>query len=111
MTTLLHDLEVAMAARMLKYAVGRAIFCPVCETVLDCRRAVLFEGTKTAVVCATCYDRDFRARVEVLVKAYQAAVALRDVQLTLTGDHPDPLKVEVTDGRTCDWALEEVFPQ
>lgn len=35
-----------------KAAVGRQMFCPICQTILDYRRAVLFNDH---VICATCY--------------------------------------------------------
>jgi hypothetical protein len=56
------ELERKLTRDSLRYAVGRAIFCPGCGTILDCRRAVeldFYRGNDLAgvkVVCASCYD-------------------------------------------------------
>lgn len=43
---------------LVKYAVGRAIFCPDCKSVLDYRRAVLITGVgKAGISCTTCWDK------------------------------------------------------
>jgi hypothetical protein len=47
----------------LKYQVGHTMFCPACQTILDCKRAVGLDWLDaneelrgTRVVCAACYD-------------------------------------------------------
>lgn len=44
-------LRTTLRKRLLQYAVGRAMFCRVCDTIADCRRAWLF-GVK--VYCGAC---------------------------------------------------------
>lgn len=43
---------------LLKYAAGRVMFCPYCNTVLDCRTTVIVSTTdgKESVLCARCFD-------------------------------------------------------
>lgn len=42
---------------LLKYAAGRAIFCPHCDTILDCRSTVVAtRDTREYVMCARCWD-------------------------------------------------------
>lgn len=47
---------------LLKYAVGRAMFCPSCETIMDYRRAVLItvmrgnDTLATKCLCTKCWD-------------------------------------------------------
>ncbi len=76
-----HELLRAhLEGEILRHAVGRAILCPVCGDVLDCRGAVLVETDQDiAVVCCRCWDR---TRSHVFRK------------------HPD---AEVTDGRELEW--------
>lgn len=52
-----------MERELLRFAVGRAIFCPDCETVLDTDSAVLYSPKDSAdpsctpaVCCAKCSD-------------------------------------------------------
>lgn len=44
-------LRTTLRKRLLQYAVGRVMFCRVCDTIADCRRAWLF-GVK--VYCGSC---------------------------------------------------------
>jgi len=42
---------------ILKFSAGRAIFCPNCHAVADCRRWVLAtQGDYSSHCCATCWD-------------------------------------------------------
>ena len=42
---------------LLKYAAGRAIFCPCCSVIMDARRTVIVTaGDVTKVLCASCWD-------------------------------------------------------
>ena len=50
--------------KLLKHAAGAAIFCPVCQSIMDWRRTVILEintvdGTnlKVFVACAACADK------------------------------------------------------
>lgn len=52
--------------RLLKYAAGQQIECPLCSTILDWRRTVIIElGHNTKVCCASCWD-DIKQRAENL---------------------------------------------
>ena len=43
---------------LVKYAVGRAIFCPDCSGILDYRRTVLITGVgKAGIACGKCWDK------------------------------------------------------
>lgn len=71
----------------LKYAVGRAIVCPVCRDVMDCRRAVNAEvrldapqqGKSIVAIsgtwCVKCWESKQKAYVESLVERSKAKVA------------------------------------
>jgi hypothetical protein len=60
---------------ILKFSAGRAITCPICGTIADCRRwIVASQGDTTRQCCATCWDK-------------------------ATGAKPVPASVEVLDGR------------
>lgn len=58
----LDILTETLTGELVKYACGRAIFCPGCEVVLDCRDAVLYtpredDGTlRAAILCGACSD-------------------------------------------------------
>lgn len=77
----LHMLEEKLNRELLRYAVGRAIFCPSCEKVLDIGDAVLMmrrDGGATAVLCGTDYDR-MRDRLSAVDDAaFLAAVEITD---------------------------------
>ena len=56
---------------LLKYAVGRAIFCPDCERSLDYKHAVLVTGPgKNGIACVKCWE----TRKAALVKKHGAEV-------------------------------------
>jgi hypothetical protein len=58
--------------------VGRQMFCPICQTCLDYRRAVLFNNH---VVCSTCYagtrERVVAQRGEAFVAELERNMAER----------------------------------
>jgi len=60
---------------LLKYSAGRAITCPNCGEIADCRRwIVASQGETTRHCCVTCWDK-------------------------VTSAKPVPASVEVLDGR------------
>ena len=73
----------------LKFACGQAIFCPACQKILDCSRAVSVDfyqhgtlaGTRTT--CAGCYDSKVKPRIDAAADRIKA----------------EGIKVEVSDGR------------
>ena len=73
-------LRAQLEGELLRWAVGRAITCPYCGDILDCRRAVLADSASggSTVACVACWDK---AKEYVLARV------------------PD---VEVTDGRELD---------
>ncbi len=50
-------METTINQNILEYAVGRKIFCPSCETILDAENAVLV-GTDRGqgIACGPCFD-------------------------------------------------------
>ena len=83
---------------LLKFAAGRAIFCPACRNVMDWRETVIAtvhgrqgeaeeKVMRTFVQCGKCYD--------------QRAHLLNDAVVSAAAKRPDvKLRIEVTDGRT-----------
>ena len=60
---------------LVKYAVGRAIFCPDCEVVLDYRRAVLITGVgKAGISCTKCWDKRKAALIKKHGDEWTAAI-------------------------------------
>ena len=56
---------------LLRFAVMRAIFCPVCQNILDTRRAALVGST---VICRTCEEKSrakFEARGLEIIRGYK----------------------------------------
>lgn len=72
-----------VAVNLLKWAAGQTMFCPLCEVVLDYRRAVLFQSR---TVCGPCFDK-IRARV-VEVQG-EPATAARLAELAAELDYVD----------------------
>lgn len=83
---------------LLKYAAGQVMFCPGCETCMDCTRTVNVEclvdsrdgkgerSIKSWTLCASCYDR----RKQVFEDGKQKVLAA----------HTDwSVRYEVIDGR------------
>ena len=57
MSFLIDGMVGELNRQLLRYAVGRAISCPGCKTILDERSAVLVTVGKTSVVqCGDCHD-------------------------------------------------------
>ena len=53
-------LQLTVARNLVKYAAGRAMFCPKCETVLDAPTTVYADdgdGGHTLILCATCWGK------------------------------------------------------
>lgn len=68
------DMKTTIYRNLLNYAVGRAIFCPFCDVILDSRKAVLVtdeESNSSAVVCAACWEK---AKDHALAKLPNAEV-------------------------------------
>jgi hypothetical protein len=60
MLTIESGLQKAVSRGLLKWAAGRAMFCPHCDTVADYRRYVLVHRGDNSLAwegCAACYDR------------------------------------------------------
>ena len=63
---------------ILKFSAGRAITCPICGTIADCREwVVASQGDNVRQCCATCWD---------------SIIGIKGVK-------PAPAGVEVLDGR------------
>lgn len=65
--TLLSPMHRTIKRNLLKYAAGRAIFCPICETIMDWKKTVLITfpsgGTRTS--CTSCFDKEMaKAKAE-----------------------------------------------
>jgi len=73
-TEIFSPLTRTLRRNMLRWHVGHVIFCPACQAVLDCRRAVeidVMQGGKLAkslIVCASCFDGKVKANAEAMVK-------------------------------------------
>ena len=52
-------LRAQLEGELLRWAVGRAITCPYCGAILDCRRAVLADSPSqgSTVACVACWDK------------------------------------------------------
>ena len=75
-------LERTLKRNMLKWHVGREMFCPKCKAILDCRRAVEIDVCKqtrddsgnagepvlvrTFIMCAKCYDARFAVDIAMM---------------------------------------------
>jgi len=56
MNNLVQGLEQQVARELVRYAVGTAMFCPLCDGSMDAREAVVLSDDKhTLVRCARCY--------------------------------------------------------
>jgi len=88
MVDVLGGMETTVKRNILKYAAGRTMFCPGCQTIMDCKRTVTWDLLKedkllmSKVLCTACYDSKI---------AGNAAIAEAVTSKGLT--------VEVTDGR------------
>lgn len=62
MNELMSHMEATIQANMLRYQCGQAIFCPGCQNILDCTRAVsadIYRGrdiVRVLLFCAKCFD-------------------------------------------------------
>ena len=63
MDTVMSEMEQVVNRNLLKYAAGTALFCPCCQTVMDCTRTVTFDVIRNGqplkagmVRCTRCYD-------------------------------------------------------
>lgn len=55
-----HCLQGQVNRNLLKYAAGRAIFCPECHAILDCRSCVIGHHdvfNRECVICCSCWDK------------------------------------------------------
>jgi hypothetical protein len=64
MPDLMSEMERTVNKGLLEYAASQTLFCPKCETIMDCTRTVTFDIVKdgqihqsTVVLCGACYDR------------------------------------------------------
>ncbi len=76
----MNALESHLNLELLRYAAGRAIFCPSCDHILDARRSVLMcanDNGPTAILCGDCYD-EMRERLS----AVEDAAFVRGVDVT-----------------------------
>lgn len=82
-TDMLHK---TVNRNLLKYAAGRAIFCPGCSAIMDWKRTVIVEFPKgqTVVRCCKCWDETLK-------------VILKDVPLSKWNE--TQAKLEIIDGR------------
>ena len=56
--TLDSMMQEQVSRELLRHAVSTAIFCPLCQGILDVRDAVLLSDEKrSAVACVPCFDR------------------------------------------------------
>lgn len=69
---IMNQMELTLKRNMLKWHVGHVMFCPVCQKVMDCRKAVEIDVYQRAIdadgsekqgelvtskiTCAKCYD-------------------------------------------------------
>lgn len=94
----------------LKYQVGQAIFCPICEQVLDVHRAVGIDTfadkeakqlKHTTVLCEACFEQFYP---KDMVAEFRDAVhtVLHDGRLLDRSGHPF-----FADGVTLSWVLEK----
>ena len=61
MSFLIDGLAGHMNRQLLRYAVGRAIMCPSCSTILDESDSVLVTlEDRSAIQCGTCFDECVR---------------------------------------------------
>jgi hypothetical protein len=49
--SLFADMETTLAGNLLRYAAGRAIFCPKCGAVMDWQRTIICGGITTCEEC------------------------------------------------------------
>lgn len=55
---------------LLKYAAGRAIFCPICGNVMDQKRTVIITaGEVTKTMCGQCWDSEVKPKIRADVVA------------------------------------------
>lgn len=87
MPNLESALRTTMARRLLRYAVGRALFCRICGACLDYRRAVL---TQNVCICGACYDR---IRARAVAEQGEELTAQVEQERAATCDHIDGRKL------------------
>lgn len=74
---LLDDrMTATLNGNLVRYAVSRAIFCPGCESILDCRRAVLILDR---IVCERCFARYVAGARPQILEALVSMVGTYDV--------------------------------
>jgi hypothetical protein len=84
----MNDMERTIKQNLLKHHAGHTMFCPACNTILDCRDAVeidfLVEGKLQAsrIACASCFDKLIKPDIDTYATKLRAGHA-----------------VEITDGR------------
>ena len=93
MSNPMGHVEATLKANMLRYQCGQAIFCPGCNDILDCTRAVstdIYRGeelVKTFILCGKCFDK------REIPKLIESAIAKAAAKGVTNG------RVEYTDGR------------
>lgn len=84
MTDHMRAMEVQMEKQVLKYAVQRLIFCPVCDCVMDMRKVASItctpqaapgEVAHTVVLCVACFDAT-RERVAAALQTAHGTVTM-----------------------------------
>ena len=61
---LFSPMQKTVTRNLLKYAAGRAIFCPLCGAIMDQSRTVIITaGQVTKVLCAPCWDNELRPKI------------------------------------------------
>ncbi len=84
MDTIMTEFERTAKRNMLKWHVGQTIFCPGCQNVLDCKRAVEVDISKdgelkaSKIFCAQCWDERLRDKIPGLLAEHGHTVALQD---------------------------------
>jgi hypothetical protein len=82
---ILNPLERMLNRQLLRFACGTAIFCPSCETILDCDDAVSFAvAGRTGIRCGSCFDS------QLTDAAQQAGITTDDARTKI---------VDLVDGR------------
>lgn len=99
---MLSEIETSLKLTSLRHGVSTVMFCPICNSIMDCTRAVeitlLRDGSVIycKVFCGRCYDGKINAPADIVKTAEQRLGC--------------PVEIEIIDGRKyspADWRMQD----
>jgi len=81
---MMSELAITAKRKMLKWHAGQVMFCPGCEQVLDCRRAVeldFMQGGElkaSKITCASCWESKLKGHIEAQAEEHGYTLEVTD---------------------------------